>query len=86
MIEKEFVVTNPKGIHARPSGLIAQAAAARESSVVLIKDGRAVDAKVVLNILSLVAQFNDKIIVRIDGHDEQEALEAIADAFDVKYD
>lgn len=85
MIEKPLTVTNPKGIHARPSALLAQTALAFRSSITLFHNGVVANAKSILDILSLAAPFMSVITVRVEGEDEKEAFAAIAEVFEKRF-
>ncbi len=76
---KQITVTvqGHAGLHARPAGVIAKAAAGFASTITLEKEGKSVDAKRLLSILSLAAKKGDSIIITADGADEDQALEAI---------
>ena len=81
MLEKEVTVDNPKGIHARPSALLVKAANSVESSVELIKNGQAVNAKNILSIMTLAMVYQDKVTIRTNGPDEEKALNAMTEVF-----
>jgi len=67
MATKTVTVGSTVGLHARPAALIAQAASAASSGVTLAKDGKpAVDAGSALLIMTLGAQFGDKVTVESD--------------------
>ena len=80
-----MVVTNPKGIHARPSALIAKTAMQFSSEIVLIKDDVVADARNVMSLLMLSAAFGSVLKIRVSGEDEQEALSAIEKIFDIQF-
>lgn len=86
MIEREVEIINRLGLHARAAAKLVHAASAFDSRVTLIKDGEEVDAKSILGILLLAAAQGSRVTVRIDGDDEQQAMEAvttlIADRFE----
>lgn len=86
MIEKELTVQNPKGIHARPCALIATAMKPLDATVSLIKGNQVADAKVILNIMSMVTKYQDTVLVRAEGPDEQKAIAALEEIFAITYD
>lgn len=81
MIEKEYTLNNPQGLHARPASLLVQAAAQSKSEVTLIKNEKEYNAKSILGILSVGAQKGDSLIIRIDGPDEVETENKIQALF-----
>lgn len=86
MIEQKITVTNPKGLHARPSALLVKTAMEFQSDITLINDDKVADAKSVLSIMTLCAKVDTELILKISGPDEDEALEAIKVVFATKYD
>ena len=74
MKEFEYVVQDKQGIHARPAGILVKAAADYPCSVVLIKDGKEVDAKRIFGLMSLGVKCGDKIMLRTEGELEEEAI------------
>ncbi len=85
MVEKEILVTNPKGIHARPSALIAKTAMQFSSEITLIKDDVVADARNVMNLLMLSASFGSLLRLRVSGEDEQAAADAIEKIFSIHF-
>jgi phosphotransferase system HPr (HPr) family protein len=76
--ERETTVGPEEGIHGRPAARIVQAAKGFSSQVVLIKGDREVNAKSVLKITGL-ARKDEKITVRAEGEDADQAVETLAD-------
>lgn len=86
MIEQPIIVTNPKGLHARPSALLVKTAMEFESDIFLTNNCNTADAKSVLGIMTLCAKAGTELILKIEGPDENEALQAIIEVFNTKYD
>ena len=86
MVEKEITVSNPNGIHARPSAEIAKTASKFKSDITLIKGDMQTDAKNILNVLMLCIPYNTEITIRASGEDEKEALQAVEEAFTMRFD
>lgn len=86
MVEKEILVTNPKGIHARPSAAIVKAAGRYTSEITLIKDTMQADAKSILSVLMLCIPYNTTIKIRASGEDEKEALQAVEEVLNIRFD
>lgn len=82
MIEKTLVVMNKKGIHARPASLIVQTTSTFKSSVHIMCDDGEINAKSIIGILTLGAAYKTEITFRIDGPDEEQALQAITKLFE----
>ena len=86
MVEREIKVVNALGVHARPASKIVQVATKFKSKIWLIKDNATADAKSILHVMMLGANFDSAITIRSSGEDENEALEAIATLFSKKFD
>lgn len=78
MTEKTVMIQNPTGLHARPASLLVQKASSFKSSIKLVKDGREIDAKSLLGVMSLAVKGNDSVTIRAEGEDEAAAVETIA--------
>lgn len=76
-IEKEFVVTNPQGLHARPAAMIVQIASKYNSNVTIDKDGEQVNGKSIMGILTLGMQQNTRMRVIIEGEDAEQVLKEL---------
>ncbi len=74
MPEATVTLPNPTGLHARPAKVFAKAAASHPSEVVVSKDGRDVNAKSVLSVLTLDCHQGDEIVIRTAGEGADEAL------------
>ena len=74
MVEKEVVVKNPHGLHARPAAVFVQKAATFPCKVTISKNGKEADAKSILAVMSLGIEPNETILLRADGEREEEAL------------
>lgn len=74
MPEATVTLRNASGLHARPAKVFAKAAAATPADVVVIKDGREVNAKSVLSVLTLDCHQGDAIVIRADGDGAQVIL------------
>jgi phosphocarrier protein HPr len=79
MIEREAEIVNRLGLHARAAAKLVHTAGNFKSRVTVLKDGEEVDAKSILGILLLAAAQGSRITVRCEGHDEEEALEAVTE-------
>jgi phosphotransferase system HPr (HPr) family protein len=78
MAQREATVGPEEGIHGRPAAKIVQAAKGFSSQVVFVKGDREVNAKSVLKITGL-AKKGEKITVRAEGEDAEQAVKTLAD-------
>ena len=79
-LAKEFVVSNPLGIHARPASVFVQAAAEFESeiSVANLDSGHVADGKSVMSMLMLSAPKGTRLRVEVSGRDADKAMEILS--------
>ena len=77
MVEKEAVVVPEAGLHARPAALFVKEAKGYGSDIVVIKDGREANAKSSLKLMTLGARHGDTLLIRAEGEDEEEAVDAL---------
>ncbi len=83
-LEKTLVVPNGRGIHLATAVKIANTARKFTAcNVHLVKNeaNATADAKSVLNIVGLAATPKSKLICRVEGDQEQEALQAMEELF-----
>lgn len=78
MIEREVQIVNKLGLHARPAAEIVKTAARFESNITLTRDDLEVNGKSIMGVMMLAAEFGSTIILRADGPDEDQAIEALA--------
>ena len=64
----------PLGLHARPAAKISQAAQNFNSAIVMSAEGNTVDAKSILDILSLSAAPGTNITIQATGPDAEDAV------------
>ena len=74
MPEATVTLRNASGLHARPAKIFARAAAELAADVNVEKDGRRVNAKSVLSLLTLDCHQGDEIVVSTDGDGADAAL------------
>lgn len=82
MRSKQVIVPNRLGVHARPSARIAKMAGRFHSKVTLIKGENEGDAKSIMAVMLLAMQRGEIVEIKTEGHDEVDALEAIASLFE----
>ncbi|MBA2875732.1 HPr family phosphocarrier protein [Thermaerobacillus caldiproteolyticus] len=78
MVEKQVEVLLKTGLQARPAALFVQEANRFSSDIYLEKDGKKVNAKSIMGLMSLAISSGAVITLIADGPDEKEALEALA--------
>ena len=78
MAQREATVGPEAGIHGRPAARFLKAAKGFSSQIFLVKGDKEVNAKSILKITGF-AKKGEKITVRADGEDAEQAVEALAD-------
>lgn len=77
MVEAKLYIDYESGLHARPAALFVQVASKFSSKILIQKGNREINAKSVMGVMSLNISAGDEIVIRIDGVDEVEAMEAM---------
>lgn len=86
MIERETEIVNRLGLHARAAAKLVHTAGGFQSRVTVVKDGEEVDAKSILGILLLAAGQGSQVVVRCEGQDEADALQAVTTLIANRFD
>ena len=85
MIQQEIIVSNTFGIHARPASLIAQMSAKFKADIRLEKDGVSANAASIMNVMMLAASYKSKLVIKAQGPDEKQAVDALVGLFNSKF-
>ncbi len=85
MVTGKVKVLNKTGVHLRLANKIVSAASQFEATVMLEKDGLAVNAKSMLGVAMLGAERGAELTLNIEGSDEQEALETLTGLFETNF-
>ena len=86
MREQEITVSNRLGLHARASAKLVQLVQRAKCSVMLVNNGREVNAKSIMGVMMLAAGMGTALTIRADGPDEEAALAAVAELCERKFD
>lgn len=78
-MRKDFVIGNDQGVHARPATNLVKKANQFKSKLTLHHEGKQVDLKSVMGVMSLGIHKGSLISIEANGEDEKEALEALTD-------
>ena len=77
MIEREAMIVNSLGMHARPAAQVVRLASGFTSTIELAHDGQVVNGKSIMGVMTLAAECGATIRVRADGEDADAALTAL---------
>ena len=86
MIERELLVANRLGLHARASARLVQVLSAFRCNATLSAKGREVNAKSIMGVMLLAAGPGTDVVLRVDGEDEAAAADAVAELFGRNFD
>jgi phosphocarrier protein len=83
MKEREVVIGHRLGLHARVAAKLVKLSARFKSTIVLVRADDAnnveANARSILSILLLAAGYGSTLQVRVEGADEEEALEKVCE-------
>ncbi|MDR0137044.1 phosphocarrier protein HPr [Metabacillus idriensis] len=77
MAEKTFKVTAESGIHARPATVLVQTASKFDADVNLAYNGKTVNLKSIMGVMSLGIAKDSEITISAAGSDENDAIAAL---------
>lgn len=77
MIEHKFKIAYPFGLHARPATMLVSKANSFQSEMIVECDGRRINLKSIMGVLSLSIPQNKVFSISFNGKDEEEAFKAI---------
>jgi len=86
MKEQTLTLKNRLGLHARAAAKLVHTASSFDAKITLERDGDEVDGKSILGLLLLAAGKGTPLLVRAEGNDEEQALAALSDLVDRKFD
>lgn len=78
-MEQETTVAPEEGLHARPAARFVHTAKHYDSEIVVVKDGQEANAKSALKLMTLAAHKGDRIVIRAEGEDAEEAVSALVE-------
>ncbi len=77
MEQIQYTITDKNGIHARPAGLLVQAARPFASKIAIRYGEKQADCKKLLQIMQLGIQCGDAITITAEGDDAVDALKEL---------
>jgi phosphocarrier protein HPr len=86
MIERELVVANRLGLHARATAKLVQLLSGYDVDATLTAKGREVNAKSIMGVMLLAAGSGTAVTLRVEGTDESAAAEAVGALFERRFD
>jgi phosphocarrier protein len=83
--EKELIIENELGLHARPSALFVKTTNRFKSEITVQKGGEAVNGKSIMGLMMLAAGKGTKLKITAVGPDAAAAVAAIEEIFQKKF-
>ncbi len=77
-IRRDLLIQNTLGLHVRPAQLFAQLAAKFQSRIEVIRQDRRVDARNIIDLITLGAGKGTQLTLEAEGPDAQAAVDALA--------
>ena len=78
-------ITNKRGLHARASAKVVEAAARFESEVTIVKDGNRVNARSIMGLMMLAASLGSEVGLEAEGPDADAAMKAMLALIEAKF-
>ncbi len=78
-------ITNKRGLHARASAKVVEAAARFQAEVTIIKDGQRVNARSIMGLMMLAASMGSQIELEAEGPDAAQAMTAMLALIEAKF-
>ena len=78
-------ITNKRGLHARASAKVVEAAARFQSEITIVKDGSRVNARSIMGLMMLAASLGSEIGVEAVGPDQDAAMTAMLALIEAKF-
>jgi len=85
-MEREFVILNQYGIHARPAALFVKIASRYDAEIQVEKGGNTVSGKSIMGLMTLEASRGTKLKVTATGPDAEELLDELQELIESKFD
>lgn len=86
MIERELLIQNRLGLHARATAKLVQTVSGFRCSATVSAKGREVNAKSIMGVMLLAAGTGSTLVLRVNGEDEQAAADAVSALFERRFD
>lgn len=77
IVEREGIIVNPLGMHARPAAQLVRIASSYQSAIDVEHDGQVVNGKSIMGVMTLAAECGATVRVRADGDDAEAAVAAL---------
>lgn len=86
MQRRSVIIINKLGLHARAASKLVATASSFESKVLISRDEKLIDGKSIMAVLMLAATKGTELEIITDGHDEEEAVQALINLINNRFD
>ena len=84
-VSRVVTIQNKQGMHARPAEMFVRTANQFESKIQLIRDERRVEARNMIDLLTLGATQGTRLTIEAEGPDAQAAVDALGELVEVGF-
>lgn len=85
MMERTVEIVNQNGLHARPAAEIVKLSSRFQAEITMVRDDLEVNGKSIMGVMMLAAEYGSTLLVRANGPDAEQAVNAIADLVAAKF-
>lgn len=85
MMERTVEIVNKNGLHARPAAEIVKLSSKFQSEITMVRDDLEVNGKSIMGVMMLAAEFGSTLLVRANGPDAEQAVNALAELVAAKF-
>ena len=78
-------IINRLGLHARPASKLVKIASSSKSEVILIKGGQRINARSILGVMLLQAEYGSQLTIEVNGEDELDVLSRLKELISDKF-
>jgi len=78
MIRRELKLEGQERLQSRPAALLVQEACKYASRILIEQGGKTVNVKSMMGVLSLGVPVQDRMVLIVDGEDEEKAMDAVS--------
>jgi phosphocarrier protein HPr len=84
-LEKEIMIINRLGLHARPAAMFVRIASRYRSEVWVEKEGEQINGKSIMGLMMLAAGQGSKLTIRCEGADADKVMEELEELIQKKF-
>lgn len=85
MFEKKVTIVSDSGMHARPAAMFVKLANHFSCEIFVSKEGQTINAKSIMGLMMLALSYGDKITIKADGEQEEQAVNELVDLIEQKF-